>query len=64
MAEGFFEYGLPRFHVGSDVVKLCAVDLQVQRRCWWTVEDCVEGYVSAQPMRQEKAGDDALMDDV
>ena len=40
--EGFFEDCLPCFLVGSYVVELFPVYLQVDWRCWWSVEDCVE----------------------
>ena len=52
-AEGFFEYGLPCFHVGSYVIEFCTVDLHMNGRRWRSVEYGVEGDVSAQPMRKE-----------
>lgn len=59
--ECFFEDLLPSFHVGAYVVEGFSVDLDVLRRVGWTVEDGVEGYVSAQPMGKEQAADDAFM---
>ena len=46
-AEHFPEDALPGVDVCAHVVEFCAVYLQVQRRIWWSVEDGVEGDVSA-----------------
>ena len=50
MVEGFFEDGLPGFYVSSYIIECCAVDLQVAWWGWRSVEDGVEGYVSAYAM--------------
>ena len=63
-AELFLEDVLPSFYIGADIVQFRSVDLQMQWRRWWTVQDRVEDDVSAQAMREEKASDDALMDNV
>ena len=49
-AERFLQDGSPGFRVCADVEEFCAVDLQVQGRFGWTVEDSVERDIPAQPM--------------
>ena len=61
---GFFENLLPCIHVGSHVVECAAVNLDVQGRVRWTIQDGVEGYVPAKSMRKKKAANDAFVDDV
>lgn len=57
----FFEDYLPCFHVGSYVVECAAVDLNVQRRVWRTIQNRMEGHIPAQTMRKKKATHDTFV---
>ena len=58
----FLQDHVPSVDVCAYIAEFCPVYVQVHGRFWWSIEDCVEVYVSAQAMRQEKAGDDAFVD--
>jgi hypothetical protein len=60
-SDHFSEDLLPSFCVCSHIVQLVPVDFYVQWRLRWTIQDAMEGYVSAYAMREEKAGDYALV---
>ena len=64
VVEGFFDDGMPCIDVCAYIVEFCAVNAQVDGWFWWSVEDGVEVYVSAQAMREEEASYDAFIDDV
>ena len=63
-ADSFSQNRVPSVDVCAHVVEGFAVYVQVNGRVWWSVEDCVEVYVSAKSMRKENACHDAFVNDV
>lgn len=64
VAQDFFYDLFPCTYVGANITDCFSVNLDVDWRVRWTVENGVEGYILAQSMREEEACNYAFVDNV